>query len=651
MNQDQPAFIATSPLLFIASRNQAGHLDVSPRGGQPSVLRIDDAGRLLLPDMKGNRRLDTLGNVLSEPEVELLLVRDGEDRFLRIAARAELSTAPEVLRAFPADETPPQSVLVLTPETIETVETDAFRRSGFWVGPDGRKPPLDALALLRQDRAHFDRLGIAPVLKNAEEEQRLTRSGLRETYGSPGDIVREKGTRGIGPGSMTYVADVRLLVVARLEGGRIRMDLVAEGAPVAIDGGTALRLPRPADLALDIAGEIGALLLAPGRTDLQRLNGTYRATNRDLLLTPREAYLHCAASLSRSLVWQGKPPVPWSGRRRFTCTRITDEAPGVKSFVLRANDAAPIDPVAPGQYVSVSLPADPKGLPRRRSYSVSGRPDAQSLRVTVRRIGKGGLSDVLHDRLSVGDTVLLGVPAGRFVLDSSPGRTVVLVSAGVGITPLLPMLATLVEESTPRQVHFVHAARSGAHHLFREEVAQIISHAPHGHITTFTAYSQPLPGDSPDHIGRLDAGALARLADPATADFYICGPLTFMEDLRAGLMARGAGLSAIRTEAFEAEQGGNALAVAMAGRPSCTVTFAKSGKVVQWTAGRGTLLDLAVSEGLDVPYSCRMGDCQSCVQRLLGGRVDHPSLAAADFPEGHALLCQALPDGDIKLDC
>lgn len=650
MDQDQRAFISTSPLLFIASRNHAGQLDVSPRGGQPSVLRVSEDGRLLLPDVKGNRRLDTLGNVLSDPAVALLLVKDGEDRFVRIDARAEISTAPEILRAFPDDEAPALSVLVLTPTMIETVESAAFRRAGFWVGLAGRKPPLDALALLRRDREHFDGAGTMPVLKDAEEERRLDLSGLRQSYGSPGEIVREKGTKGVGPGSMIYVADVRLLVVARVEAGRIRIDLVAEGAPEAIDNGAALRLPRPADAALDTGGEVGSLLLAPGRTDLLRLNGTYRATNRDFLLTPREAYLHCAASLSRSLVWQGKAPVPWSGRRRFTCIRITDEAPGIKSFVLRASDAARLDPVAPGQYVSVSLPDDPAGLPRRRSYSVSGRPDARSLRITVRRLGRDGLSDALHDRLGVGDTVLVGVPAGGFVLDSPPGRPVVLVSAGVGITPLLPMLDALVAGAASRDIHFVHAARNGRHHLFQDEVAQRIAQSRHGRMTTFAAYSQPQPGDRPDLAGRLDAAALARLVDPAAADFYICGPLSFMDDLRAGLVARGAAPSSVRTEAFEAGEGGT-LAAALDGRPECMVTFSGSGKIARWTPGRGTLLDLAVTEGVDVPHSCRMGDCQSCLQRILAGRVDHPALRAVDFVEGQALMCQALPDGDVTLDC
>src|SRR5690606_3152135 len=144
------------------------------------------------------------------------------------------------------------------------------------------------------------------------------------------------------------------------------------------------------------------------------------------------------------------------------------ENPDVVSFVLRPLDNAPIGDMAPGQYVTVSLPKDPQQT-RRRSYSISGRPDARSLRITVRRVGDKGLSALLHDRLAVGDEVLLAPPAGQFVLDSAPRRSVVLVSAGVGITPLLPMAEHLAREGPGRDIWFVHAARCRRHHLFAEE--------------------------------------------------------------------------------------------------------------------------------------------------------------------------------------
>src|SRR5690606_12379 len=151
------------------------------------------------------------------------------------------------------------------------------------------------------------------------------------------------------------------------------------------------------------------------------------------------------AALSRSRVWQKDRRSYWSGKRRFVCTERRRENPDVASFVLRPGDNAPIGPVEPGQYVTVSLPGD-SGAGRQRSYSVSRRPDGQSLRITVRRIGAGGMSDRLHETVEPGTELLVGVPAGRFVLSSPPGRPVVLVGAGVGITPLLPMLDHLAQE-------------------------------------------------------------------------------------------------------------------------------------------------------------------------------------------------------------
>lgn len=174
--------------------------------------------------------------------------------------------------------------------------------------------------------------------------------------------------------------------------------------------------------------------------------------------------------------------------------------------------------------------------------------------------------------------------------------------------------------------------------------------ARHPGIRCFTAYSRPEPGEAPDHKGRLDASTLAGLTDPARTDYYLCGPLDFMADLTRDLVALGADPEAVRSEAFEAT-GGGALSRALEGRRSAQVTFSKSKKTATWTPEVGTLLDLAVSEGVDVAYSCRMGDCQSCAQRLLAGRVDHPDMQPIDLVEGQALLCQALPDGDITVEC
>jgi ferredoxin-NADP reductase len=646
LDQEQRAFAVGAPLIFVASRNAAGDLDVSPRGGQPTVLRPGPHGTLLLPDYRGNRRLDTIGNVLAHADVALLALHRRTNRYLRIKAQATVSMAPRHLRAFPADDAPALSVMVFTPQEAEFVDSDAFAESGFWIEPSERNAPLNLLPTILDDIAHFEALGVCPVPKDAAEEDGLGQHGIRDSYGFPSDLVQKKVTAGAGPGSLAFLRQAGFRVIARnATAGTIDIDVMAGGPPEATQGAKDLRLSRPGALSLAPEGAMGMVAMIPGSNEVLRINGTYRATNRNLLLAPREVYFHCSAALGRARIWQDDPRAPWTGQRRFTCLRVIDEAPGVRSFVMTPDDDAPIGDIAPGQFVSVALPGDL----RRRSYSVSGRTD-HSLRITVRRIGQGGLSDALHDTVAEESPMLLGIPAGRFVLDSAPGRAVVLASAGVGITPLLPMLETLVKADEARDIWFVHGARNADHHLFADEVRRIASRARQAAVHIVSAYSRPFDHDTPDHKGRIDATLLASCVAPDRADFYLCGPQAFMDALRTDLIAQGAAPRAIRTETFDAGDHAAAQLAARSGRAACAVTFAKSGKTATWTPDKGTLLDLAVSEGIEIAHSCRIGECQSCLLVLKSGRVDHPARPDVPLTGSQVLMCQALPDGDIEID-
>src|SRR5690606_27338792 len=232
-------------------------------------------------------------------------------------------------------------------------------------------------------------------------------------------------------------------------------------------------------------------------------------------------------------IWSDSRPVAWSGRRRFVCVTRKRESPDVVSFVFEPRDAAPVGPTVPGQYVTISLPHDERPVPRRRCYSISATPDARSLRITVRRVGSGGISALLHETVEPGDEVLLGPPGGQFVLDSDPSRPVVLVSAGVGVTPLLPMARQLAREQSDRGVWFVHAARHAGRHLFREGLDEGARAKPR--FPLITVNSRPGAGEVDDISGRLDAATLARHVPMGQPDFYTCGPDGFMASLREGL--------------------------------------------------------------------------------------------------------------------
>ena len=653
MDLETRRFIENATLLFIASRNAEGAMDVSPRGGQPSVLAVTDDGTLLLPDYNGNRRLDTISNILANPRVALIIVNRGCDRFLRVAADAEVSFGDEMLARFPADGNSPISVLVLTPTLLEFVQTQAFDQADFWIDPVRRLPPLDLGAVIDGDKAAQAAAGFYPVPRSKVEEQDLRDAGVREIYGPPMEGVDQKIGGFAGPGALQFMEKAALTVFAR-EGDNadIKLEITAEAPLAAIPFDNrhvyCLRLPTRPDAAS--SGECAVLAIIPGQNELLRINGRSEPDANGLKVVPREVYFHCSAALSRSRIWQQDRRSFWSGKRRFKCTERHRESPNVTSFVLEPCDKAPIGPVLSGQYVTISMP-EAAGSPRQRSYSVSRRPDGKSLRISVCRVGRGGLSDLLHDTVQPGMELRVGVPAGRFVLSSPPGRRIVLVSAGVGITPLLPMLEELAVEDSGREVWFIHAARDATHHLFEEEVHRIAAQAKNSGIRLFTCYSRPQHGDRCDFAGRLDSTMLARLLPVDQADFYICGPDIFMTSLRDGLIARGAEAQSIRYEAFEASSGP---AIDLGGKDTVhgsKVTFSRSGKSAVWSPSDGTLLDLALKNEVNVAYSCRLGDCQSCVQKVINGVVDHVGDEVPLLSLNQALLCLAVPRGDLELDC
>lgn len=653
MDMATQQFIENSTLLFIATRNAEGALDVSPRGGQPTVLRLTSEGRLLLPDYLGNNRLDTIGNLLSNPRVALILLNRGSDRYLRIAADAEISFLAEDIACFPADENMPISVIALTPRTLEFVASPAFGRAGFWVDPDRRRPPLDLGAIIGGDKIDRAAAGFAPVPKNQSEERLLADAGVRAVYGQASDGVQKKVCDIAGPGGLRFMQEATFTVLAHENArGEIALDVTGE-APLSVmplGNRHAYHLSLADDVATGGQGECALLTVVPGQNELLRINGLFEQEPNAVRITPREVFFHCSAALSRSRIWQRDRRGFWSGKRRFICIGWHRENPDVVSFMLRPCDRAPIGPVQPGQYVTVAL-ASAKDAPPQRSYSVSGRSEDGSLRISVRRLGAGGVSDLLHDTLQPGAELLVGAPAGRFVLSTPPGRPAVLVSAGVGITPLLPMLGELVRQDSGRPVWFIHAARDGAHHLFEDEARAIAGRATKGAICLLTCYSRPRDGDRADIVGRLDANALARLTPVAEADYYLCGPDTFMTALRDGLIARGADPDRVRFETFAASAGA---ALNLSGRDdigTCEITFARSEKSAVWSPSDGSLLDIALKNNVDVAYSCRQGDCQSCVQIVLGGVVDYPGAEAPLLAWNQVMLCQAIPRGDLVLDC
>jgi ferredoxin-NADP reductase len=291
------------------------------------------------------------------------------------------------------------------------------------------------------------------------------------------------------------------------------------------------------------------------------------------------------------------------GFRTVRVAEVTPESATVTSFAL---DPAPA--FAPGQFLTVRVEG------RTRSYSLSGPG-----RISVKREPQGMVSGHLHTAIEPGDTLEVSGPFGTFVLDEDDPRPVALVSAGIGVTPVLAMLARLAETGSTREVHWIHGARNGREHPFREEARELVQRLPNGHA--HVRYSRP---DERDEPGR-DYDAAGRVTPelvPAGADVYVCGPAEF-----AALFPDA------KSESFTP--------AAPPKRPA--VTFARSDVEVPWDDRFANLLELAEEHDLPAQSGCRVGACNACRTAVVAGRTTHDV-------EGGALICCARPEGDVVLD-
>jgi ferredoxin-NADP reductase/MOSC domain-containing protein YiiM len=355
------------------------------------------------------------------------------------------------------------------------------------------------------------------------------------------------------------------------------------------------------------------------------------------------------------------PPPAWPGFRPLSVTAITRESDSVISIRLEDPDGAPLPAARPGQFLTLRV--HPEGEPRSllRSYSLSGPPGGGHYRITVKRERDGRASGHLHTRLRVGDALEIAAPRGTFILDRT-AAPVLLISAGIGATPLLAMLHALAGERSEREIWWLHGARSGRDHSFATEARGLLASLPNAR--THVCYSRPGPADLEgldfDSAGRLTASLVAELEPPRDAEAYLCGPAPFLEEIGASLAAIGLDAARVHTEPFGPAPGltpGIASTPARtphppAGRPGDgpTVEFARSNLAIPWSTGCPSLLELAEACDVPVRWSCRTGVCHSCETTLIAGSVGYDPDPVEPPADGSVLICCARPDGDLVLD-
>jgi ferredoxin-NADP reductase/MOSC domain-containing protein YiiM len=411
--------------------------------------------------------------------------------------------------------------------------------------------------------------------------------------------------------------------------------------------------------------EINSLLYTPGhpRERLERalripaLSEGWRTSFEALLERQRKGG---AGTGNPGLIAASGPPPAWHGFRPFRVTRKVRESDNVTSLVLEPADGRPVPAALPGQFVVLQL--GPTSAPAlMRSYSLSGKPDETSYRVSVKREAHGAASTYVADELTVGDIVQASAARGSFTLQQGEGP-VVLLSAGIGVTPVLAMLHALAAEASTKEIWWLHGARNGLEHPFVAETRGLLETLVHGH--SYICYSAPAPGDRPrvdfDAAGHLDPAVVQNLHVPRNADFYICGPAKFMADLTSGLAAMGVARAYIHTELFGAKPSKTPGIVASQSRQphppaespgsGPLVSFARSGLNVRWMPSVQSLLELAEACDVPVRWSCRTGVCHACESGLVAGTISYRPDPIDAPAEGNLLICCSRPESDIVID-
>jgi ferredoxin-NADP reductase/MOSC domain-containing protein YiiM len=350
----------------------------------------------------------------------------------------------------------------------------------------------------------------------------------------------------------------------------------------------------------------------------------------------------------------------WPGFRQMRVAHINKESDSVTSFVLSPNDGQNLPLFQAGQFVVLRLLVDPGKPPVLRSYSLSDLPAADHFRISVKNELNGIGSSFLCTRAREGDLLDVSAPRGSFTLRSSQSP-VVLVSAGVGATPVMSMLHALAVERSEREIWWIYGARKRADHPFAEESRSLLKQLSRGR--GYIVYSRPDAADrfgaDFDASGHIDTALLGRIGVSQGSDFYLCGPTSFLQNMRDGLRKWGVPAGNVHAEIFGSL---DAVTPGMAqvehsphlpqGPPGSgpTVSFARSGITAPWDPKFASLLELAEACDVPVRWSCRAGVCHTCMTGLIGGSITYNPEPLEKPASGNVLICCSQPKSGVTLD-
>lgn len=416
-------------------------------------------------------------------------------------------------------------------------------------------------------------------------------------------------------------------------------------------------------------GGLCCLVVAIGVKDLWRWRRRQQA-RRQRMLESRQAFCNQVAGIAQRVRLASDRLLAWEGLRQMRVVAVVDECPesdvDIKSFYLSPVDGRPLPRYLPGQYLTLHLPAgvnkDPKtgaSKPTVRCYSLSDRSREEAYRVTVKRQlppsdqpnqTPGVGSSWLHDHVRVGDLLPVEAPRGLFYLPLTDTAPIVLIGAGIGMTPLWSMVCEVIHSQPGREVHLFLGARNRKELAFAEEIERVASSYPNLHV--YFAFSRPDQADAKQRRpGRVTMDLLKKTLPSSNFRFYLCGPAGLLEAIIPGLLSWGVPDDHINYEAF----GPSSIKRPGAEDPwqqaiGALVTFARGRQEAVWQAEHRSLLEMAEEAGLPVGSGCRIGNCGQCLTGVLQGKVRAVKSPGAAVPDGTCLACISVPEGPVVLD-
>ncbi len=348
----------------------------------------------------------------------------------------------------------------------------------------------------------------------------------------------------------------------------------------------------------------------------------------------------------------------WKDWRPFVVRRKVKESEEITSFYLEPQDGGPLPGFKPGQFLTIQLDIPGQPRPVIRTYSLSDYAEQpQYYRLSIKRepapknldVPPGIASNFMHDQVHEGTVLPAKPPNGKFFLDLNKTTPAILISNGVGITPMISMAKACKHQGSHRTIWFLHGARNGQFHALRDEVNDI-------GVNVLYRYSRPRPEDEGHYqsTGYIDTALIQSEVWPAlqqqqgstAAEYFLCGSPAFMDGIRAGLRDLGVPDENVYFESFSTgpkAKSDKTAATAEGAVESSEVVFTQSGKTLTWQPSDGTLLEFAEANNIDPPYSCRAGVCLTCMCPLKEGEVSYEEEPTGTPDEGSVLICISKP--------